>query len=74
LEEVGAQLTPGATEKTDTGTKRNDTTQQDAERSQNREEVTTFEIIEEPVIITTKKEIGGDVATPMPMPFVPTIF
>lgn len=75
LEEEGSLVTPGATEKTDTGTRRNDTTQQDADRSQNREEVTTFQLTgEEPVSLTIKKEIGGDVSTPMPMLFVPTIF
>ncbi|WP_121353110.1 PspC domain-containing protein [Flavisolibacter nicotianae] len=75
LEEVGA-TSPVYNERTDTGTRRTDTSQQDTYRMQNpEEEVTTFETRnEKPVLLPAKKEIGGDVPTPMPMPFIPTIF
>lgn len=75
LEEVGAQTKPTDAEKSPVDSTRTDTTRKE-EAQQSREEVTTFEIKnEEPVLNSTrKKEIGGDVPTPMPMPFVPTIF
>jgi phage shock protein PspC (stress-responsive transcriptional regulator) len=76
LEEAGTQTIKTTTETTEPATRRNDTTQQDEEAVQDREEVTILQTrSEEPVIIQTKKkEIGGEVSSPAPMPFVPTIF
>jgi phage shock protein PspC (stress-responsive transcriptional regulator) len=76
LEEVGAQRKPLTPGENGTETQQTDTTQQGREAIQNREEVITFKMDDEdPIILpASRREIGGEVSSPTPMPFVPTIF
>ena len=75
LEEVDKINLSNDSEKNATDSIRTDTTQDEGEEQPVREEVTTFQThYKTPVTNARKKEVGGDVPTPMPMPFVPTIF